>query len=114
MSTADPSDILMFVIDVLRYDLATLPDILSLINESGDIGWRFTRNEAFSEQEVLDALDRLLRLGMIERLREDDGSRAMIVVDSSKGTNLRRQSWYGLTPAGQLAWDNWNDPPIKP
>lgn len=108
----DIDSLAMFVLDVLRYDMETIPLILDLLNNDGSIGWRFAWKGEFTEQQVIPVVEELVRRGLIRCLIDQPGSPELIPLEALPDIRRNRQSlWFKLTPEGLAEWDVW-DPPI--
>jgi hypothetical protein len=64
------SQIGMFIIDVLRYDVEAIPSILKLLNDDGSLGWRFAWPHDFTIEEVKQTLEELLQKDLVLPLYE--------------------------------------------
>ena len=105
-------DLMMFVIDVLRYDMENIEYLVQLLNSDGCVGWRFAWAREFTQADVVGAIERLLDIGMVQcYIERPDALRAVEPpVDMSRD---RDALWFELTPAGWAAGERW-DPPIDP
>src|SRR5437899_12546210 len=64
----------MFILDVLRHDdVEQLPSILKMMNNAGCIGWRGCWPRDFTREEVIPALESLIRLGRVRAFTEGPG-----------------------------------------
>lgn len=105
-------DLLMFVIDVLRYDMENIEYLVQLLNNEGSIGWRFAWPREYTQADVVGAIERLLDIGMVQcYIERPDALRAVEPPVDMSGD--RDALWFELTPAGWAAWERW-DPPIDP
>jgi hypothetical protein len=55
----------MFVVDVLRYDIEQISNIVTLLNSAGGVGWRVFWPRDFHETEVFGALTQLIDRGWV-------------------------------------------------
>jgi hypothetical protein len=107
-------DLMMFVIDVLRYDMETVDFVVQLLNNEGCIGWRFAWARDFTESDVMEALKRLVDIGMVQCYVEPPAGRQFQVVKSPVDLSRGHEHfWFELTAAGWAAWERWS-PPIDP
>ena len=112
-TTEDPERLRMFVLDVLQHDVAEQIDsILRLLNNTGCIGWREFWSHDFTSEEVLKAIQELLRDGLVELLREDTLRGELVSVSPSE-VNIERDVatlWFGRTDRGRERWNAWEPP----
>lgn len=111
----DVSQLGMFVIDVLRYDVETLSSILKLLNDDGCIGWRFAWPHNFTKKEVTDALEELLRKGLVLPLHEDKELKELVPLQQEQDIWIEGIDaiWFDITKKGWDMWHKWDDPPIE-
>jgi hypothetical protein len=103
----------MFVLDVLRYDVEQVVNILALLNSDGCIGWRAFWARDFTEQDVVPVLRELASNGLVEVLSETDQAElrpAVGTIELGGDTKL----WFAITDKGRRAWEAWEDPPVLP
>ncbi|MEX0749629.1 MAG: hypothetical protein WD359_02380 [Dehalococcoidia bacterium] len=104
----------MFIMDVLRYDMETLPLILQLLNLRDSIGWRFAWSGDFEEGEVAEAIGRLRAKGDVVLLTPNGHS---LEIDNDSGVvDLLAGSpeiWVELTESGRDRWERWEDFPVE-
>jgi hypothetical protein len=106
------SQMAMFVIDVLRYDIETTSSILKLLNDRGSIGWRFAWSKDFTEAEVIQALKELVRKGLVKLLLQDEAIKELVPVSETEVIWDNVDSlWFKLTKNGWQTWNQWDDPP---
>jgi hypothetical protein len=101
----------MFVIDVLHYDIEDTEAILRMLNNSGPLGWRTFSSQDFTREEVLIALDRLIREGFVRPL-EYDPVRGELV-DMDRPVDVLKESsslWFKLKELGLDLWNSWKSP----
>jgi len=107
------SQLPMFVLDVLKHDVAEqVPSILRLLNNDSCIGWRDLWRRDFSEEEVAQALRQLVEKGHVivfQESPEHGGLVATAVRELPIEVNLY---WYGRSLSGEEVWDAW-EPPIS-
>jgi hypothetical protein len=105
--------LLMFVVDVLRHDIEPLSSVLKLLNNDGCIGWRIFWPRDFGEDEVVQALQELIRRKWVKVL--EHSPRLNELAPASDGINFasdRSNYWFLLTAEGRRAWEKW-DPPTE-
>ena len=104
--------LMMFVIDVLKYDFETIAFTLDLLNDEGSVGWRFAWNGEFRAEEVIDALEELLSRRLVECYKDAPGYAELVRLEPPIDLRGDRESlWFRLTPDGRAAWERW-DPPL--
>ena len=97
-----------FVLDTLANDLESLSDVVRLINHE-TIGWRtHNANAAFDQNEVLLALHRCIRDGLVDVFSVDEGGKELVKLPTVTVPALGVEGyWFGLTGAGRLVHANW-------
>jgi hypothetical protein len=116
MGNAMPSDLdptSMFVLDVLRHDdMEQIDSILKLMNNTGCIGWRFTRDSDFQVDEVAARLRVLLEGGYVASYKESTTKpyKNVPVEASSIDWKMIGRIWFSITPKGTDAWAAWSPP----
>lgn len=111
----DKYQLTMFVLDVLRHDaVEQVSSILKLLNDPGPIGWRDFWPHDFSTQEVVPALQDLMRNGHVQAFREDGGAGELqpLAVEQAEVATDYSALWFGLTEKGRELWNGW-DPPTS-
>jgi hypothetical protein len=101
----------MFVIDVLHYDIEDTDAVLRMLNNAGPLGWRRFSSQDFTREEVLIALDRLVREGFVRPLEYDPVRREL--VDMNRPVDVRKEGsslWYKLEQPGFELWNFWKSP----
>jgi hypothetical protein len=109
------SQIEMFVIDVLRYDIEAISSIIKLLNDR-TIGWRNFWPHDFTESEVVEALKELLPKGLVKPLGYDKSAKELVDVEVENFRDIESSIeafWFILTEKGWEVWNNWNDPPVE-
>jgi hypothetical protein len=95
----------MFVVDVLRYDIEQISNIVTLLNDAHGVGWRVFWPRDFDEFEVFDALKKLLEMGYVEPLIESLEERAIVPFPGAVASLEEAKAlWFVLTRKG---WDAW-------
>ena len=101
----------MFILDVLRYDIEKVDNILNLLNDEGCVGWRVFWNRDFNRDEVVAALEQLARFKLVNVLREH--SAALVPTDFPENfLQVADSLWFQLNGHGRHAWERWT-PPIR-
>lgn len=103
----------MFILDVLRHDvIEQVPSILKLLNNDGGIGWREFWPHDFTVDEVVPALEGLVRAGYVRALREQGSGDQLVPVCSLELDIGRDQDtlWFELTDEGRRVWGQWEPP----
>lgn len=104
----------MFVIDVLRYDIEQIPNIVTLLNARGGVGWRVFWPRDFQEEEVWRALRELLASGHVVPYIDAPEAFEIIPYDGEiGGLEQARALWFELTEKGWAAWESWEDCPVS-
>src|SRR5437867_2405612 len=101
----------MFIIDVLRHDIEDMDAILRMLNSTSALGWREFWPRDFHREEVLEALGRLVKAGMVRPLRYDHTKRELIDIDDYIDvTNTAEPLWFKLERPGLAEWNRWDWP----
>lgn len=104
----------MFIVDVLRYDIEQISNILKLLNSRGGVGWRVFWPKDFDEEEVFQTLKLLLAKGFVDPYVDSADGREIIPYDEPiSRLDQARNLWFGLTDEGWAAWENWEDYPLS-
>lgn len=104
----------MLVVDVLRYDIEQVPAIRNLLNNTGSVGWRKFWPLDFTDSEVIDALQRLVREGLVEVLVYDPQRKELVFRgEVSRVADSLEEYWFRLNDEGRKKWEAW-DPPTEP
>jgi hypothetical protein len=112
-ATYNDAQLLMFVVDVLRYDIERIPSIVKLLNNRGSVGWRFFWPHDFTEKEVISALKQLMQRGLVRPVRYDPSAQALMDAVGPVQIEIGDEStWFALTDQGWQAWEDWH-PPIE-
>ena len=116
MPLASRSDLPMFVLDVLRYDIEQVENILDLLNSTGSVGWRVFWPHDFTRDEVVEALRVILDRGDVRALDVDPDSDTMTIDFDHRGLfpESADRLWYRLTQQGRRRWEEWEDYPVDP
>jgi hypothetical protein len=107
----------LYVLDMLADDVEDLATILNSLNSDRAASWRHVWGRNFSRQEVVQALSRLIREGLVRV--------AVLTTDGKWLEELKERElppvdygdvWFSITAHGQLFHQNWhpevdNDPP---
>jgi len=103
------AEILMFVLDVLQYDIEPIESILNLLNDDGCIGWRHRWPADFSAQDVLPALKDLAKQQLVDIYEKNEDDSELVPVDRTKIDIDSRgnEYWFLLTKAGREMWEEW-------
>jgi hypothetical protein len=101
----------LFVLDTLANDLEALEDILRMLNSDTVLGWRHAHPQPFERDEVVLALTRNIRAGLVEACAYDVAAKALvglgeqIVPDGSMD-----DCWFRMTRRGRMVHDAWEPP----
>jgi hypothetical protein len=102
-----------FVLDSLANDLESLEDILRLLNGEG-LGWRVHHVEPFERAEVVPALLRGIRDGLIRAaVPAADGKALEPLEDRALPAGSLDDVWFELTAQGRVVHTTW-EPPASP
>jgi hypothetical protein len=97
-------DIDMLVLDALQDDVEQIPSIMRMLGEG-----RHGLDEEYTSDDVVDALVRLLRGGLVAALQESVHEPELVRVGAPNfARSALRQYWYEPTPSGQAAWEMWD------
>ncbi|MCA9309880.1 MAG: hypothetical protein KDA21_01670 [Phycisphaerales bacterium] len=98
----------MYAFDALKYfEFAQVSSVMNVINNDGCLGWTKEWGREFSEEEVWEALRRLL-VARCVRLAEVEGAylrKASGFPVYSPGN--RERYWFGPTDIGMALWEQW-------
>ncbi len=99
-----------FILDSLANDLEALEDVLRILN--GDaIGWRTHYPVPFTRAEVVPALYRCIRDGLVRAaVLTEDGKSLEPLEDRALPTRSVDDVWFQLTARGRIVHSSW-DPP---
>lgn len=103
----------MFILDVLRHDdIEQLSSILKLMNNDACIGWREFWPHDFTPQEVIPALEDLVRAGYVTAWCEEESvdELSQITVDRLDVNRDKESLWFALTDKGRRLWNQWEPP----
>ena len=101
-SSGHPID--MLVLDAIQDDIEQLPSIMRMLGE-----WRPRIDEEYVENDVLDALRRLLDEGLVVAYEEslvEAGARALRSIPVSSRL-ISRLTGSTPTPSGRARWESW-------
>jgi len=102
-----------FVLDSLANDLESLEDILRLLNSDG-LGWRLHHAGPFERVEVVPALIRAIRDGLIRAaVPTADGKALEPLEHRALPTASLDDVWFELTARGRVVHASW-EPPAQP
>jgi hypothetical protein len=102
----------LFVLDTLANDIEALEDILRMLNSATVLGWRHAHPALFERDEVLLALLRNVKAGLVEACQYDPTAKALVglgeqVWPAGSADDL----WFRMTSRGRMVHDAW-DPPL--
>jgi hypothetical protein len=103
----------MFILDVLRHDdIEPMSSILKLMNNDGCIGWREFWPSDFTPDDVIPALEALVRAGYVSAWREQESVDDLLPVSVDRLDIKRDQEslWFALTEKGRALWNHWEPP----
>lgn len=108
------SELSMFVLDVLRYDIEQIDSIIKLLNDSGCIGWRHCWPRDFAVPEVVSELKSLVRKRLVDVYESNSDESELVAVDWGEidVDAHATEYWYLLTDRGRKVWDSW-EPPLE-
>lgn len=101
----------LFVLDTLANDIEALEDILRMLNSNTVLGWRHAHPAPFERAEVVLALTRNIRGGLIEACAYDVAAKALVglgeqlVPDGSMDV-----LWFRMTRRGRMVHEAWEPP----
>ena len=102
----------MFILDVLRYDIEQISNIVSLLNNTGSVGWRVFSSQDFEPVEVYEALRGLIASGLVGVYIDLPENEEIVPYDGEIATFAETHNlWFRLTSKGWKAWDAWEDFP---
>ena len=104
----------MMVLDVLRYDIEQISNMLTILNNRGCIGWRDVWPHDFTRDEVIPALRELLDRQMVDVYvwSSDQSELEPRLNPSLDFERSPDDCWFLLTDAGRPEWERWDDPPV--
>ena len=98
----------MYVLDALASDLESLDDIIRMLNSESDLGWRREWGADFRRPEIVQALVRLLRSGLVRCYLWDETVRGLVQCSPrALPPGDFDAAWYGITDQGRLVHGNW-------
>ncbi len=100
-----------FVLDVLRHDIEQVPNIRTMLNSTGSIGWRLNWPHDFTDAEITAALKDLASRGLVAVLTWDE-TRAHIQNRESLPDldSAWDDCWFELTDLGRKHLETWIPP----
>lgn len=101
---------MMIVLDAVADDLEDLEEIRRIVNSATVIGWRHVHPARFTNQELVPALMRSIRLGLVRAYVLDHGSEEVVPLPLGEAPSLMGEAWFGLTKKGRLIHTNWEPP----
>lgn len=100
----------MFVLDVLRYDYESIDSIIKLLNDSEGVGWREFWPTDFSTEELIPALESLVKKEHVKPFYFDQTTQSLEKFDHPCFIEVVEQVWFGLTEEGRQHWEAWSPP----
>jgi len=102
-----------FILDVLRYDIEQIPSVLTLLNDTGSIGWREFWDRDFERGEVREMLEYLTERGLVVPYADVDEPE-LVPVPVERARQMEDEDlWWLLDERGKEAWDKWEDYPVS-
>ena len=103
-------DFTMYVADMLSNDSEAIPTIIGMMNSRSG-GWRNSVTCDFTAEDVILALDQLVKHGLVEPIPRDmTAGWINESIDESDLPEDVRQQWFRLTLKGRQALDVWEPP----
>lgn len=97
--------------DVLRHDIEDAVALLRMLNNTGPLGWTKFSSRDFSREDVIAALERLVKAGMAKPLEYDPATREL--VDVNRPVDVCKEGnalWYKLDDSALALWNEWKSP----
>ncbi len=102
-----------FILDVLRYDIEQIPSVLSLLNDTGSVGWREFWDRDFERGEVREMLEYLAERGLVVPYADVGGSE-LVPMPIERARQMRDEElWWLLDERGKEAWAKWENYPVS-
>ena len=102
----------MFVLDVLRYDIEQISNIVTLLNNDGGVGWRDVWGREFTATDVIAILPELVQKRYVQVLWQPNNHSDLV---EARGPfdfeNDSGRLWFRMTASGRQAWKKWDDVP---
>jgi len=99
-----------FILDSLANDLEALEDVLRILNGDG-MGWRSHHPEPFTRDEVVAALFRCIRDGLVRAaVLTADGKSLVSLEDRALPGCSVDDVWFELTARGRVVHASWEPP----
>jgi len=102
----------MFILDVLRHDIEQIPNIVTILNDTGGVGWRIFSPRDFEPREVYEALLGLIASGLVGVYIDSPENEEIVPFDNAIPSFEQAQDlWFLLTSEGGKVWEDWEDYP---
>jgi hypothetical protein len=102
----------LFVLDTLANDLEALDDILRMLNSATVLGWRHAHPDPFEREEVVLALARNIKAGLVEACVYDPAAKALVGLGEHVWPDgSMDEFWFRMTRRGRMVHEAW-DPPL--
>lgn len=99
----------LYVLDAIADDVEDLATIMRTLNSDTAIGWHRAWGRHFDRIEVVAALSRLIRAGLVRvALLSTDGKELVELPLKGLPPADYDDAWYAMTPAGRLVHTNWH------
>lgn len=100
----------MFVMDAMANDVESIDDLIRILNSSSDLGWTDVWGRMFTRDEVVSALMRLVRAGLVLAYAADGDKHELAPLDERVLPQSLSEAYFGLTDRGRLVHANWDAP----
>jgi hypothetical protein len=106
--TPEPSNVDMYLLDVVADDVESLDDVLRRLNADTERAWWRARGIPFGREEVVQALSRLvLRDWVRVYLPDPHDGRLVEAAPTALPPSDYSNAWFKITPRGLLVHGSW-------
>lgn len=99
-----------FVMDAMANDIESVDDVLRTLNSKSDLGWTDVWGRQFTEDEVIGALIRLVRTGLVLAYAPIEGEAKLAPLAERALPQALGVAYFGLTERGRIVHANWDAP----
>lgn len=99
----------LYVLDMLADDVEDLATVLNSLNSDSATSWRHVWGRSFNREEVVQALSRLIREGLVRvAVLTTDGEWLEELLERELPPVDYGDVWFSITPRGRLVHTNWH------
>ena len=103
----------LYVLDALANDVEDIEAILRTLNGDSVLSWRRAWGAAFTRDEIVQALIRLLRDDQVSAYRLTADGKSLEPLDRHElPSGSFNDSWFGMTERGRIRHASW-DPQLE-